>query len=196
MMKTVSLVILLACSLMACVSSKPKPPLARVVGGLTFNKSGEYVIGSGDVIEINVVNNPNYSGEYVISPSGVLQHPLLRFRAAGNTLNQIQRRLRQAILAYVQSPKVSVNIKSFASYKFSIDGEIEKPGVYPIANRYVSLPEAIAQAGGMTPYSRRKVWLTRRQWGKIYRYRFDYDQVVTEAMASVYVERGDFILIK
>ena len=49
---------------------------------------------------------------------------------------------------YLQKPQVSVFVKEFTSQRVTLEGAVNKPGIYPITGR-TSLLQAIALAGGV-----------------------------------------------
>lgn len=181
-----------ACSHMASTShSDLEIPL-----GSTFDVNGRYLLGMGDRLEVNVVGRTDLSGVYTISPSGVINHPAASIKAIGLSLSTLKMFLEAKLGKYVKSPKVSLNIVDFVSLKYSIDGEVRNPGIYPVFRQSLSLAEAIAQAGGMSPYSKKKIYLTRMSDERSEIYEFNYEQLIMDARNPIYVERGDFIFIK
>lgn len=51
--------------------------------------------------------------------------------------------------AHVRDPKVTVNLMEAASETVTVDGEVQKPGVYPVLAR-MTLMQAVASASGIT----------------------------------------------
>ncbi|MFT3807398.1 polysaccharide biosynthesis/export family protein [Arenimonas sp.] len=49
----------------------------------------------------------------------------------------------------VQNPQVTVFVKEYASQRITMEGAINKPGIYPISGK-TSLLQAIAMGGGVT----------------------------------------------
>jgi polysaccharide export outer membrane protein len=61
---------------------------------------------------------------------------------------------------YVTAPGVSVVVKEIHSRKIYVTGEVATPGVYDLQPR-AKLMQAIALAGGVTPYAKGRVIVLR-----------------------------------
>ncbi|MDC6705953.1 SLBB domain-containing protein, partial [Leclercia adecarboxylata] len=48
---------------------------------------------------------------------------------------------------YLQDPQVSIFIKEFTSQRITVDGAVNKPGIYPLIGQ-ITLLRALAMAGG------------------------------------------------
>jgi len=61
---------------------------------------------------------------------------------------------------------ITIAIKAWNSYKFTVSGEVEQPGIHT-SNSFVSVAEAIALAGGFTRFAKRDdiVLMRRNQAG-------------------------------
>lgn len=109
----------------------------------------DYIIGAGDVLEINVYEEPDLCKTVRVSETGMITYPLLgRVAAAGLTVAQTEENLIDLLSKdYLVNPQVNVFIKEYS--KFYVYGEVEKVGVYPIYGRLTVL-EAITMAGGFS----------------------------------------------
>ena len=114
----------------------------------------EYIIDADDVLEVEVVDAPEFSRNYRVSPDGAITIPLLAapVRAEGLTLSQlsavISDRLRSAQL--VSRPSVVVSVKSSAAHAVAISGAVHAPQIYSIFGP-TTLLDVISQAGGLAP---------------------------------------------
>lgn len=115
----------------------------------------EYVIGVGDGIEINVWNNAALSrGGLNVRPDGTITMPLLGdMQAAGRTPTELKEEIVRRLAAFVkdESAVVAVGVVNSASYRFTVTGAVEQPGVFP-SPYYVTVMEAVAMAGGVNRY--------------------------------------------
>ena len=96
---------------------------------------GDY-LGPEDLLEISVLEAPDFNRVVRISDDGVISLALLgSIQAAGLTPRELQRgledRLRQT---YMKDPQVSVFVQEMKSHPVSVIGAVEKPGVYQIRN--------------------------------------------------------------
>jgi len=120
-----------------------------------------YAIGIGDVIEISVWKNPELSVTVPVRPDGRVSVPLLGdVQAAGMTPRALTDDLSSKFKDFVNAPSVSVVIKEIHSRKVYVTGEVATPGAYDLQPR-TKLMQVLAMAGGLTPYSKRKVVVLR-----------------------------------
>jgi polysaccharide biosynthesis/export protein len=112
---------------------------------------GEYIVGPADQLRINVWRDNDLSGEFKVRPDGTITMPLLGdIRATGRTPTQIRDEVAQKLVQYVKSEsgaKVTVAVIAVNSYRFSVAGNVEKPGMFN-SPYYVTVLEAMAMAGG------------------------------------------------
>jgi polysaccharide export outer membrane protein len=109
-----------------------------------------YLLGAGDVIEVEIFDVPEYSGIYTIQADGSLNLPLVGLvNVQGLTLVQASSALSQALSPIVRRPIVTINLNQARATKVSITGEVTRPGVYTL-DSFTSLTTALQQAGGVT----------------------------------------------
>ncbi|HEY2289595.1 MAG TPA: polysaccharide biosynthesis/export family protein [Thermoanaerobaculia bacterium] len=120
-----------------------------------------YQIGLGDVLEVSVWKNPELSVTVPVRPDGRISVPLLGdVQAAGLTPLALKAALTDGYKEYVTAPGVSVVVKEIHSRKIYVTGEVAHPGTYDLEPRG-KLMQALALAGGLTPYARGRVVLLR-----------------------------------
>ncbi len=112
---------------------------------------GEYTIGAGDVLSINVWGHDDLSREVVVSEKGTFSFPLIGgVEAAGLTIKEVEERLVQLLSAgYLINPYVSIRIKGYESKKVYVLGQVRSPGTYSL-EKETSLIEIISRAGGVS----------------------------------------------
>jgi polysaccharide biosynthesis/export protein len=111
---------------------------------------GDYLIGPEDLLEISVLEAPDFNRVVRVSDDGAVSLALLgSVQAAGLTPRELQRvledRLRQT---YMKEPQVSVFVQEMKSHPVSVFGAVEKPGVYQIRNAK-TLIEILSMAQGL-----------------------------------------------
>ncbi len=118
---------------------------------LKTESPGEFRLGKGDILAISVYDEPDLRVKAVpIRPDGKISFPLIGdIRGTGLTVDEVRHTLTQKLLRYLKDPQVSVIVSSFNSQKYTIIGQVVKPGVYALGTDY-SLTQAIARAGGLT----------------------------------------------
>lgn len=120
-----------------------------------------YAIGIGDILEISVWKNPDLSATVPVRPDGRISVPLLGdVQAAGMTPLALKQTLTDSYKDYVTAPGVSVVVKEIHSRKIYITGEVKTPGSYDLPPRG-KLMQAVALAGGLTPYAKGRIVVLR-----------------------------------
>ena len=166
-------------------------------------RNKELVLGVGDVVGVNVWDNPGVNTEATIRPDGTITMPLVGdVKAAGRTPSE----LREAIKAQLQNflklnagNEVTVAVRSWKSYRFTLDGEVSKAGVFS-SDHYVTVDDAIAMAGGLTRFARRSdivLFRTDPKSGSLRQIPLDYDLLASGKRIdmNIYVLPGDRIYV-
>lgn len=127
-------------------------------------KQGEYVIGSGDLIGIEVFDVPELSRDVRVNETGYISLPLMptKVRASGLTPYQLQDKLAELLQTngLVSTPQVTVTIKEQHSQPITVIGEVKSPMVFQ-AQRKTTLLQALSQAGGISEQAGSLVIVTR-----------------------------------
>lgn len=122
-----------------------------VAAPLSLADSGDYQIGSEDLVRINVFDHPELSVDARVSKSGNITFPLLgEIHVAGLSTRDMEQQLvsRLESGAYVRNPQVSVLITEYQSQKIAVMGQVARPGQYALAKENKVL-DLLAQAGGV-----------------------------------------------
>jgi polysaccharide export outer membrane protein len=130
--------------------------LALLLGGALGSgaraQTGEYTIGPGDKLEINVWQRPDLGATVVVDSQGDVTLPLIgAIRAAGITPARLGEELTRR-LSFVDRDVslVTVSVAEYNSRRVFVMGEVARPGPYS----FPVMPgvwEAIREAGGPTP---------------------------------------------
>jgi len=138
----------------------------------------EYLISTGDILDISVWDNPDLSKEIMVQPDGAISYPLIgEIDVVGLNVVQLTQELTQRLSTYIKDPLVSLTVKSFnrrdyisqqisaaeqyivtvklrafGTKKVVVLGEVTKPGVYNFVED-IQLLEALALAGDCTKYA-------------------------------------------
>ena len=126
----------------------------------------EYVLGIGDALSINVWHNGDLSSEVVIRPDGTITMPLIGdLRAAGETPSSLKAAIQSKLDHFLkdqQASELTVAVKHASSYRITVSGEVNHPGVFN-SDHYMTVSEAIAQAGGFTRFAKRNEMTLQRR---------------------------------
>jgi polysaccharide export outer membrane protein len=112
--------------------------------------AGDYKIAPLDILDISVFQVPDLTKTVQVSSGGQISLPLVgTVQAAGRSPAELERQLGSVLGAkYLQSPQVSVFVKEYTSQKVTVEGSVNKPGIYPMSGK-TTLLRAIALAGGL-----------------------------------------------
>ena len=134
-----------------------------------------YVIGPEDVLQVTVWKEPTLSGPVPVRPDGMISMVLLGdVKAAGLTPTQLSANLTTQYKKYIQDPLVTVLVQQVNSQRIFVVGEVGHVGAIALTPGMTPL-QAIASAGGLTPYAHKKsIYILRGPQGKQEKIPFDY----------------------
>lgn len=109
----------------------------------------DYLLGTGDRIEIIVYGEPDMSMKFKVSKSGVVNFPYIgEVVIAGRPPSAIETEIEDRLRGdYLLNPSVTINMEAFRL--FYIFGEVTSPNGYEFQPR-LTVEQAIAIAGGFT----------------------------------------------
>jgi polysaccharide export outer membrane protein len=160
----------------ADVSSTTKPASAST----PKPHDNDFVIGNGDVLNINVWKQPDLSRAVPVRSDGKVSLPLIgEVVATGQTPAKLEEQLTSMFKPFLAEPEVTVIVEQINSQKFNILGRVAKPGSYPLLNQTTVL-DAIALAGGCRDFAKQKsIYILRRDPnGKEAKLPFNYQEVI------------------
>src|SRR6185295_10604138 len=97
-------------------------------------------------LRISVWREAELSGERSVRPDGMVSLPLINeVRAAGCTPEQLATVIKDRLSKYILKPLVTVSVQQVNSKKYYIQGEVQKPGVFPLVEPTTVL-EALGNA--------------------------------------------------
>lgn len=166
--------------------------------------SGDYQVGSDDLLKINAFDHPELSVEARVSKSGNITYPLLgEIRVTGLSTRELEQLLIQQLDqgGYVHHAQVSVLITDYQSQKIAVMGQVAKPGQYALTTSSKVL-DLLAQAGGpVNGAAADEATLVRRNGSKVdidLHALFGGDPSHNPAVSagdSIYVPRAPFFYI-
>jgi polysaccharide export outer membrane protein len=109
----------------------------------------EQLLSPNDVLEVNVFQVDNLNRTVQVDAGGEISLPLIgTVKAAGKSVRQLEQEIEAAYGAkYLQSPYVTIFVKESVGQRITVDGEVNKAGIYPVSSN-ASLIDAVALAGG------------------------------------------------
>ena len=133
----------------------PQAPIEIVTG------TSGYRLGVGDRIKIDILESPEYGGEYLIGPDSTIDLPWVEAISVRNlSLKQLREKIEQLYAPILKYPVVTVTLTQVRPVAIGVIGEVNEPGIYPIdldlgkgsapRFRYPTIPEVLQAAGGIT----------------------------------------------
>jgi polysaccharide biosynthesis/export protein len=119
--------------------------------------AGDYCLGPGDILDISAwsYNELQVNG-LMVRPDGKIAFPLIgEIEVEGLTLTALAAKLSLGLSAYVNNPRVTVNLIQLRTVRAYVLGEVNKPGMYEIAKSH-NLLDFLSMAGGFTHYAVKK----------------------------------------
>jgi polysaccharide export outer membrane protein len=109
----------------------------------------DYRIGSQDLLEVQVFGIQDLKREVRVNGKGLIGLPLIgTVHVAGLTTSEAEAMIGGLYRKnYLQNPEVSVFVKEFTRQRFTIEGAVAKPGMYPLKGP-TTLLQGLALAGG------------------------------------------------
>ncbi len=114
----------------------------------------DYRIGSEDLLEIQVFGVDQLSRTVRVNSRGQVSLPLIGpLEVAGLTAQEAEATITARLSAnYLQNPQVSLFIKEFTTQRVTIEGAVNRPGIYPLKGASTLLT-SLAVAGGQAALS-------------------------------------------
>ncbi|MCX7857685.1 MAG: polysaccharide biosynthesis/export family protein [Deltaproteobacteria bacterium] len=164
----------------------------------TEEEMKSYVIGPGDVLDISVWRDDALTKTVVVLPDGRISFPLIgEILAAGRTLDDIKREIKQKLSAYVSEPVLNLEVKQVNSLIIYVIGRVNNPGRF-VLNTNVNVLQALSMAGGLNPFAKKeRIKVFRQENGKTRIIPFNYDDVVEgkNIEQNITLKRGDVVVV-
>jgi polysaccharide export outer membrane protein len=123
----------------AVAASDPKPG------------DGEYQLGAGDLLKINVFGYPDMAADVRVDEAGSITYAYVgQLEVGGHSARDVETLVAQRLSSggFIRSPQVSVLVADYRSQKVSVMGQVSRPGPYPL-RKASSVIDLLAEAGGV-----------------------------------------------
>lgn len=112
---------------------------------------GNYRLGAGDQVTIEVWGYPELSGTHTIGPDGRITLPLVGpFKLTALSREQAAQNIKQKLSPYYYNLTATVRVDKYAANRVLVLGRVVKPGEVQFGNTAPTLLESIALAGGLS----------------------------------------------
>lgn len=167
--------------------TEPEPPA-----------SGDYRIGVGDLLDIQVWKEADLTRKVPVRPDGKISFPLLDdLQAAGLTPLELKSVLAEKLKKFLSDPRVTVVVEEVNSYKVYVMGEVVTQGALTLKSK-TTLLQAISMAGGFTQYAKRnEITVLRRTAKRDERIVVSYDKILSgkSPEQNLTLEPGDTVVV-
>jgi polysaccharide export outer membrane protein len=174
-------------------SELPRPGARDAIGD-----AGPYYVGPNDRLIVDVFGLPDLSAREVqVDAAGRISFPLVgAIEVAGLTPQSIEDAIAVRLRAsYVRDPKVSVNLKEALSRTITVEGQVRRPGIYPVVGQ-MSLLRSIARAEGTDENSKLdEVVVFRTVEGKRYAALYNLDAIRHGAYPDPQLYANDVVMV-
>ena len=156
-----------------------------------------YVIGAGDVLNINIWKEPSLSGTVKVRPDGFVTLALVNeIQVMGMTTGQLRKVLEDKYKDFTVDPFITVRLEAIASIEVFLVGQVLRPGALPL-NGNESLLQVLTRAGGLSVFAdRSNIRVLRRDGVKITEYIADYDGIIKgDLKQDILLRPGDRIIV-
>lgn len=183
--------------------------LMIIVLGTVASAQNTYKIQSGDVLQIEVLEDASLNRSALVLPDGTISVPMVgSVQASGLTLGAVQARIVTALTPnFATSPNVFVTVNSLIpaapkgarTISVYAIGEVNSPGKATISAG-TSMLQYLAETGGFTRFAAKKRILLRRidrKTGQAMTYKLDYKAFERGASNSgaIILQDGDVIVV-
>jgi polysaccharide export outer membrane protein len=137
-----------ACAAPAAGAPTPVSPPAQAAPAATA-PSPDYIIHSGDQLNVQVFGDSSLSQTVTVLPSGDIQYPLIGKVHVGNqTPDQAAKTIAQALKKFVRNPVVSIILAQQGQINVLVLGGVQHPGKYQLTSA-AKITDAVSVAGGL-----------------------------------------------
>jgi polysaccharide export outer membrane protein len=158
----------------------------------------EYLLSPEDILEISVWKEESLTKQVVIRPDGAFSFPLVGdVHATAKTVEKIREEIKERLKKYIPEPVVSVSLLKVTGYKIYVIGRVNKPGEF-VTGRFVDVLQALAMAGGLTPFAAENdIRILRRVEGNEYVRNFRYADVRKgqHLEQNILLQSGDTVVV-
>ena len=162
--KSIALLIALLISFAAPSYAADEDGTAQQEALLEAAKLDPYTVNPGDILSISVWKEDDLQSEVLVRPDGFFSFPLAgEIEATGKTIDEIRMDITEKLERYISDTVVTISATQIGGNKVFVIGQVNRPGDF-LVNPRVDVMQALAMAGGMTPFAdRNDITILRRK---------------------------------
>jgi protein involved in polysaccharide export with SLBB domain len=148
-----------ASNLVAAKIATPVPDTATSSEPQLEQRYPRYVIQRQDVLKLSFPLSPEMNQTVTVQPDGYISlQSAGGLHVQGLTVPELVEALKKAYTGVLHDPIINVDLDNFQQPFFTASGQVGKPGKY-ILRSDITIAEALAIAGGMTPEAKTQIFL-------------------------------------
>jgi len=172
---------------------------ATVAGAQQVESAGRtYQVQPGDILDISVWKEPDLQKEVLVRPDGAFSFPLVgEVSGLNKTVEELRVELAGQLSRYIPDLVVTVGISQINGNKIYVMGQVKQPGEF-VVNPRVDVMQALAMAGGATPFaSLNDIKILRRRAGAQTVFEFRYNDVAKgrRLEQNIELQTGDIVVV-
>jgi polysaccharide export outer membrane protein len=158
--------------------------------------NGEFRLGAGDKLRIEVYKDAQLSQSVQIRPDGKITMPLIGdLEAADRTPLELRDTIARRLTEYMTNPVVTVIVVEATPAIAYVMGEVNHPGVVTMQGGQLTVLQALAVAGGLKDFANtRNIRILRKSASGVSTIGFDYKEAVRGG-TPVYLRPGDTVVV-
>jgi len=156
--------------LVATNDTTPVPGATRPSEPQLVQRYPRYIIQRQDVMKLSFPLSPELNQTVTVQPDGYINLQNAEgLHVQGLTVPELLAALKKAYIGVLHDPIINVDLENFQKPFFTVSGQVGKPGKYELRSD-ITIAEALAIAGGMTPTAKTQVFLfhrTSKDWVEV-----------------------------
>ena len=149
-------------NLMAANAATPVPTGTHASEPELVQRYPRYVIQREDVLQLTFPLSPELDQTVTVMPDGYIDlQDVGGLHAQGLTVPQLVDAIKKSYVGTLHNPIIQVDLKDFQKPFFTVSGQVGRPGKYELRSD-ITVAEALAIAGGMTPTAKTQIFLFHR----------------------------------
>lgn len=157
---------------------------------------GDYKIGPGDKLRIEVYKDTQLSQSVQVRPDGKITLPLIGdLPATGNTPLELRDAIAGKLKEYINKPSVTVIVVEATAATAFVMGEVNHPGAVSLQGGPLTVIQALALAGGLKDFADVKgIRILRKTASGAQTIAFNYKEAI-RGSTPVYLRPGDTVVV-
>jgi polysaccharide biosynthesis/export protein len=147
------------------VPSLAQSPEALSLPSTSVQTAGDYILGVGDQLDVNVFAYEEFTGQRTVLPDGSIIMPMIgHVPTAGKTTEQLVQEITTRLRKMLVNPVVTINLVALRPVVVNVSGEVQRPGTVQLREassnlatnndqqpqQRPTLANALLAAGGIT----------------------------------------------